>query len=134
MTRKKLTPKQRKQVYDMCNGHCAYCGCELDIKNMQVDHVEPCFSEYSDKTLQAWDIERGADDMSNYLPSCRSCNNYKGANDVETFRMMLETSYERLISYSFGLKMAVKYGIITKTPHSIVFYFEKQKKQLLSKT
>ena len=31
----------RQAVYAKYNGHCAYCGCEIGYKDMQVDHIEP---------------------------------------------------------------------------------------------
>lgn len=37
MTRKPIPKNIRKQVYEKYNGHCAYCGCKLDYKDMQVD-------------------------------------------------------------------------------------------------
>lgn len=37
--RRKLTKDERMAVYEKTNGHCAYCGCELEYKDMQVDHV-----------------------------------------------------------------------------------------------
>lgn len=33
----------RKQIYDKYQGHCAYCGCELEYKDMQIDHITPIF-------------------------------------------------------------------------------------------
>ena len=39
--RKPIPKSVRKQVYAKYNGHCAYCGCELEYKDMQVDHVIP---------------------------------------------------------------------------------------------
>ena len=39
--RRKLTKDERMAVYEKTNGHCAYCGCELEYKDMQVDHVIP---------------------------------------------------------------------------------------------
>jgi hypothetical protein len=30
MSRKQIAQKIRKQVYEKYNGHCAYCGCELE--------------------------------------------------------------------------------------------------------
>lgn len=30
----------RHAVYAKYNGHCAYCGCEIDYKDMQVDHIK----------------------------------------------------------------------------------------------
>lgn len=38
---RKAIPKQiRQKVYEKHNGHCAYCGCELEYKDMQVDHID----------------------------------------------------------------------------------------------
>ena len=31
----------RHAVYAKYNGHCAYCGCEIDYKDMQIDHIKP---------------------------------------------------------------------------------------------
>lgn len=37
--RKTINKKTRKLVFNKYNGHCAYCGCELTMKTMQVDHI-----------------------------------------------------------------------------------------------
>ena len=38
--KRKAIPKSiRMTVYQKCDGHCAYCGCDLEYKDMQVDHV-----------------------------------------------------------------------------------------------
>ena len=34
-----MKPELRKLVYDKYNGCCAYCGCEMTFKEMQVDHL-----------------------------------------------------------------------------------------------
>ena len=39
--RRKLRKAERQQVYEKCAGHCAYCGCGLEYKAMQVDHMKP---------------------------------------------------------------------------------------------
>ena len=31
----------RQKVYDKYNGHCAYCGKPITIKDNQVDHILP---------------------------------------------------------------------------------------------
>ena len=51
--RRKLTKDERMAVYEKTNGHCAYCGCELEYKDMQVDHVIPIngWSEQGEDTL-----------------------------------------------------------------------------------
>ena len=52
--RRKLTKDERMAVYEKTNGHCAYCGCELEYKDMQVDHVIPIngWSEQGEDTLE----------------------------------------------------------------------------------
>ena len=34
--RRKLTKAERQFVYDKCGGHCAYCGCEITMRQMQI--------------------------------------------------------------------------------------------------
>jgi 5-methylcytosine-specific restriction endonuclease McrA len=41
MARKAISKKMRLEVYNKYNGHCAYCGKELEYKDMQVDHLIP---------------------------------------------------------------------------------------------
>ena len=41
---KKIPKKIRLLVYEKCNHRCAYCGCELEYKDMQVDHVKSVFA------------------------------------------------------------------------------------------
>lgn len=41
MTKKVSNGFIRQAVYAKYNGHCAYCGCEIDYNDMQVDHIEP---------------------------------------------------------------------------------------------
>ena len=68
----------RYAVYNKYNGHCAYCGKKIEIKDMQVDHFKP---------KRSWNGDDGADDLSNLMPSCRRCNHYKRANSLELFRI-----------------------------------------------
>ena len=58
--KRKAIPKSiRMTVYQKCDGHCAYCGCDLEYKDMQVDHVVP---------LNGWS-EHGTDTVDNMLPA-----------------------------------------------------------------
>ena len=73
-----FSKKTREAVYAKYDGHCAYCGRSIAIRDMQVDHFRP---------LRAWDGgDAGSSDLSNLMPSCRMCNHYKRANSLETFR------------------------------------------------
>ena len=111
--RKKFTKSERQQIYDMFNGHCAYCGCEITLQQMQADHIEP--------------LELGGvDEMSNLYPACRSCNHYKHTFTVERFREALEHMPSVLMRDNVTYRNAVRFGLI-KHPENpkVKFYFEK---------
>lgn len=113
--RKAIPKKIREKVYEKCNGHCAYCGCELEYKDMQVDHVVP---------LNGWS-KQGSDTIDNMLPACRSCNHYKSRSTLEGFRKMVEAMPDTLMRDSTTYKNAVRFGLVIPNKKPIVFYFEK---------
>lgn len=112
--RKRLTKSERQEVYEKYDGHCAYCGKELDFKDMQVDHKIP---------LRLG----GADDMSNYMPACRQCNHYKRGNDLEGFRLMIEEIPKKLERDNYIYRIGLLYGNVKgyyPNDAGIMFYFE----------
>ena len=63
--RRKLTKDERMAVYRKTNGRCAYCGCVLEYKDMQVDHIIP--------------MNAGGKSVAENLQIlCRQCNGVKG--------------------------------------------------------
>ena len=112
--RKPIPKSVRKQVYAKYNGHCAYGGCELEYKDMQVDHVIP---------LNGWS-EQGTDTVDNMLPACRSCNHYKSRSTLEGFRKMVEAMPDTLMRDSVTYKNAVRFGLVIPNKQPITFYFE----------
>ena len=74
MSRKPIPKRIREQVYQKYNGHCAYCGCELEYKDMQVDHVASVY------------LYNGTNDIDNLMTSCRMCNFYKSTYSLDDFR------------------------------------------------
>ena len=36
-----MTKDKRITVYDKYDGHCAYCGREIGLQDMQIDHIKP---------------------------------------------------------------------------------------------
>lgn len=111
--KRKTIPKHiRQKIYEKYNGHCAYCGCELEYKNMQVDHINPVY----------W--HNGSDDIGNFNPSCRMCNFYKSTYTVEKFRERIESLHGRLEKI-FISRLARRFGIIQERSEPIVFFFEK---------
>lgn len=101
----------RQRVWLKYNKRCAYCGKVLEYKDMQVDHKRPQ-RYYRD------------DSFGNLTPSCRRCNHYKRARNLEQFRLLIKTLHKR-IQELYISKVAIDYGIITVKPFDGKFYFEK---------
>lgn len=103
----------RKMVHEKYDGRCAYCGNIILFENMQVDHIVS-------------KRNGGTNDMENLNPSCRLCNHYKRADNLESFRFMMSYLHER-IGKIYIIRVAVKYGMLTLKPFDGKFYFEKVK-------
>ena len=110
--RKRLTAKQRKQVFDTYKGHCAYCGTEIAFRGMQIDHKKP--------------LSIGGEDvLENMLPACRSCNHYKHMLDIERFREYLSGIPKRVKRDSIAFQVGERYGLVQVIDVPVRFYFEK---------
>lgn len=122
--RKALTPKLREAVYYKYDGHCAYCGKQLTIKEYQVDHLIPVqraqFGKYTEEQLERFE---------NYMPACRVCNHYKRAHSLETFRRYIEEIPTKLDRDSYIYRIGKKYNLIEESSHKIEFYFEKVERE-----
>jgi 5-methylcytosine-specific restriction endonuclease McrA len=123
MGKKKIN---RQEVYDKCDGHCAYCGKEITFKQMQVDHIKPLYRNDNVVTLESWGVVRGTDDIDNLLPSCARCNRWKSTFGLEMFRKEIELQIERLNNYNNNYRMAKDYGLISENNNKVIFYFEKK--------
>lgn len=121
MTRKAPTKEQRKLVYQMYEGRCAYCGCELEFKDMQVDHFN---------SVYAYD---GKDELENYMPSCRQCNFYKSTGTIEQFRQNLKETMLKGLKKTFQYRLLVKYDLIQENDKEIKFYFEEHENRVTHK-
>nr|MCR5715498.1 HNH endonuclease [Lachnospiraceae bacterium] len=89
--RRTLTKKERMAVYEKYDGHCAYCGCKLEYRQMQVDHLESvCKAKFREE------LRERLNDIDNFMPACRACNYYKKAASIEGFRKKLSTLHTRL--------------------------------------
>jgi len=102
----------RLSVYNKYGGHCAYCGRYIEFKDMQVDHFIP-------KNRG----EHGTDDISNLMPSCRTCNHYKRAHSLEIFRRYIQ-EIPRKLRQNYIYKVGVVYGNVIEHEKPIKFYFE----------
>lgn len=131
---RKVLPKEiRRKVYEKYNGHCAYCGKEINYNEMQVDHATAFAQEYyaneekRKRTARMIDDD-SINDISNLMPSCRACNFYKGGNDIEGLRRKILGQLEHTCKSTFQTRLAMQYNMITYHPWDGKFYFERIKK------
>ena len=122
--RKQWTKSERLKVYEKCNGHCAYCGCELEYKDMQIDHIVAIHGgDEADKMIK----DKTINTIDNCLPSCRQCNFYKEALTIEEYRNKIQQTLTHTCVSTFPVKLALKYGILKLFGWDGKFYFEKMK-------
>ena len=127
MSKHKAIPKKmRLEVYEKCNHRCAYCGCELEYKDMQVDHIKSIYSNMDYNQTMA---EEEMYSIENLLPACRQCNFYKSVFTLEDFRERLQTTMMVNVRKNFGYRLAVKYGLVEEKIKPIIFYFEKLRRR-----
>jgi len=114
--RKSISKRLRTEVYNKYGGRCAYCGCRIEYKDMQVDHMIPKRGEET----------RGidTDTADNYMPSCRLCNHYKRGNSLEGWRKMIEEIPAKLERDSYIYRVGVKYGLVKPEKKPVTFYYE----------
>lgn len=119
--RKPISKKVRQALYEKYNHRCAYCGCELEYKDMQVDHIISVYRNELHKELS----EKELYDINNLLPACRKCNFYKSDMTIEKFRNSLTKVMMPNLQKTFQFKLAINYGLICETHKPIKFYFER---------
>ena len=120
MQKRKVIPKKiREAVYQKYGGRCAYCGKEIEYKDMQIDHLIPVqrerFGSYNEEQIECFE---------NYMPTDRTCNHYKRAHSLETFRRYIEEIPKKLDNYSYIYRICKKYNLVEEHSQKIKFYFE----------
>lgn len=125
-----VKPIIRGMVYRKYNGHCGYCGQEITLKTMQIDHIIPrCIGHFLKSDVMKNSLKtniKNIDEFENLMPSCRRCNHYKRAYKLEDYRRLLKSLHER-IQKNYINKVGVDYGIITIKPFDGMFYFERER-------
>ena len=117
MARKVIPKETREKVYNKYEGHCAYCGCKLEYKDMQVDHIESVrIAELKGKEID--------NSLNNLMPSCRQCNFYKGTSSIDQFRKNITKTLLPNLQKNFNYRLALKYGLIKENIKPVLFYYE----------
>ena len=118
---KAISPKVRIALWEKYNHRCAYCGCNLEYKDMQIDHIR---SVYANTDYQQTMTEEEMYSKDNLLPACRQCNFYKSSMDLEKFRERLSDTLMSNLRKTFQYRLAMKYGLIEEHVKPVKFYFE----------
>lgn len=123
--RHKPTPKQREVIYQKYDRHCAYCGCGITFGEMEIDHLIPIYHFETKPELQ----NKSPDTFDNLMPACRSCNRYKDAYDIETFRDVISSIIFKLRRDHKIFNIGERFGLIQTDEHPIEFYYEKYERE-----
>lgn len=124
-----MNKSDRQKVFEKYDGRCAYCGCKLN-RGWHLDHIEPIvrnsvYDKDKCKFVSGGTMNHPERDiLSNYNPSCQSCNIQKNSFTVEQFRANIQGFINSLNNYNTQYKFAKKYGLVKETNSSVVFYFE----------
>ena len=106
---------KRYRIWSKYHGHCAYCGCKVSQRQMQIDHIVPDPSQNEETNLN---------------PSCSLCNRFKSDLSIEGFREKIFTSHRYLLKYSNRYNLAHRFGLIQVTGFQDLFYFEKHQENI----
>lgn len=114
-------PKTRVLIYQKYNGHCAYCGVQLEGR-FTVDHIEPLKRGYNKN------IHSGLESFENYNPCCQSCNSSKSDFTLEQWRQEIYKKFDRVKRESSNFRLLIRMGIVPSSPNDFLFHFEKHVK------
>lgn len=109
--RRSFSNAERESVYKKTGGRCAYCGKEITLSEMQVDHKTPLHNG-------------GTNQDDNLLPACKSCNHYKSTLSIDKFRKALANIPNVLRRDKATFSIAERYGLIQVNYKEVQFYFE----------
>lgn len=116
-----FSKKIREIVHLKYDGHCAYCGKEITIREMEIDHIIPKY--HIEEGYAKVDYDK--DDIINLNPACKSCNRYKDTFTIEKFREQIQSIPEKLSKYRWIFRIALVYDMITIRDKKVTFYFER---------
>ena len=107
----------RLAIYKKYECKCAYCGCVIIYKKMQVDHFWPQCRAHMKPNKDNNAIE-------NLMPSCAKCNNHKHGFLIEEWREELERIFSN-IHKDAKVSRAMRFGQLEIDTKPVVFYFER---------
>lgn len=106
-----MKPALRNNVLNKYNKKCAYCGNDITLEDMKIDHIIP-------------QSKGGTDNLDNLMPACEICNHYKDSHNINKFKYLLNNIIKK-IKKLYIIKVAMRYGLIEFKEFSN-FYFERE--------
>ena len=111
----------RVKVWKKYNKKCAYCGVVLEYKKLQVDHIKPIYRGSLQTELS---VTKGKNNISNYNPSCGSCNSSKSTYTLDRWRNEILMKQDRLRRDSSTFRLLERFGLVKCNKNIVKFYFE----------
>jgi hypothetical protein len=72
-----LNKEARRIIHEKTDGRCHICGCDVPLSKFEADHVKMHSSG-------------GTNNPNNFLPSCKTCNNYRWHYDADEIKWILK--------------------------------------------
>lgn len=121
-----MSLRERERVHSKYSGRCAYCGDEITLKQMQIDHLRPKQrGEQAYLKAAGLPIDKSLDDFTNLMPSCAACNNRKRTHSLEEFREEIAEQVRRLRRDSNQFRLAERFGLVEAKETPVIFWFER---------
>lgn len=73
----RISKAERVLIHQKTDGRCHVCGIELEVESFQADHVKS-------------HSKGGSSGVENFLPACRTCNNYRWDYLPQEFQWILK--------------------------------------------
>lgn len=108
----------RDIVLKKFDSHCAYCGCEITLRTMHIDHIVPL-------QRNSYGSRFGDNTIENYNPACMPCNISKASFDLETWRKELALKIMRIERDSSTFRNLKRFGLVAVIKNTVEFYFER---------
>jgi 5-methylcytosine-specific restriction endonuclease McrA len=86
----------RNKIYNKYQGHCAYCGVPITLKEMQVDHIQ-AKSRFKE---------------TDFNPACKPCNIRKNTLTIEEFRKEIKRDILQLRRDSAKFRTLERFQLI----------------------
>ena len=122
----KIKSETKLKVFEKYDCKCAYCGVEITIDKMHIDHINPKYRGWNQSELDRYGLVKGRDTLDNYNPSCASCNISKSTFTIEKWREQIKLKVERIRKESTNFRLLERFNIIEVKDIDVKFYFEER--------